>query len=456
MAATSNGTLTPPSSPNRNTMTDSNSYADGSAASERQPLLGSSIPVEDEGLAADDTDIDLKDGKFFSHIAVEMGWLVKLGLPVTFSYLLNQSLGIVGFVMLGHLGTQEMAAGSLSFVYCNVTGYSWGVGMSTGLDALCPQAFTGSDDPVAFSGLSRSQYIIYGIASPLNLLLQWLLVFKFNFGFIGSPMATCASYSLLAVWSILYIACIEGSGCWGGWQWKEALNYKLLKQQAYYGFGGLVQIVSEWWCFEVVALVAGLFGEVSLATQSILMNTAGLLFMIPMGLGAGTIVRVGNCLGTGKQPVRSKIAAYASLLAAAFFGFMNCTFCLAVRHQWAYVFNNDEQVASMTALILPCVAIFQVSDGLNAISVSLLRAIGRPLISAFANVVGYYLIGIPVGIGFAFGLGWGLLGMWIGLAVGLMSVSLFLVPFILIGTDYEKQSKLAVERIASHNDEPVA
>ena len=124
-------------------------------------------------------------------------------------------------------------------------------------------------------GLSGSQAFIYGISSPLNIAIQWLFVYGLGLGFIGSPLATSVSYILLPIWGIIYIVYIDGAACWGGWEWKEALDFRLLKQQAFYGFGGLVQLVSEWWTFEIVALVAGLFGEISLATQSICMTTAG-------------------------------------------------------------------------------------------------------------------------------------------------------------------------------------
>ena len=190
-----------------------------------------------------------------------------------------------------------------------------------------------------------------------------------------------------------------------------------------------------------------------MVTSSLSMSNANrLLFMVPIGLGSGALVRVGNCLGSGNQPNRAKVAAYASLISATCTGIFNCSFCFAVRNVWSYAWNNDPEVATMTALILPCVAIFQVSDGLNAICVSLLRALGRPLVSAFANVVAYYVVGIPIGLVLAFKAQLGLYGMWIGLAVGLMSVSCFLVPFILFATNWEKESMRAKDRWVISNE----
>ncbi|TPX45182.1 hypothetical protein SeLEV6574_g04023 [Synchytrium endobioticum] len=347
---------------------------------ERQALLSNScsrtsnesnIPINEDG--QDHTDIE--DGRFWWHLGCEFRWLVRIASPIVAAAVLNLSLGIVGTFMLGHLGTKELAAGALSLLFCNVTGISVGAGMASGLDSLCPQAFTGSADPYAVGkhlqrglvimfiltvpicilwsfttpilkalgqdpelctmagnfafvmmpslfpyfanecirryilaqGLSRSQVFVYGISSPLNVFFQWFFVYGIKLGFIGSPIALSVSYTLLPILSIVYLRYIEGSACWGGWEWKEALDGRLLRQQIGYGAGGLMQMISEWWCFEIVALIAGLFGEISLATQSICMVTSALLFMIPMGLGSGVLIRVGNCLGSGNQPRRARL-----------------------------------------------------------------------------------------------------------------------------------------------------
>ena len=45
-----------------------------------------------------------------------------------------------------------------------------------------------------------------------------------------------------------------------------------------------------------------------------------------------------------------------------------------------------------------------------------------------ANIVGHWLIGLPLAAFMAFGLGWGVIGLWIGL-----SISLTLVGVVLIG-----------------------
>ena len=48
----------------------------------------------------------------------------------------------------------------------------------------------------------------------------------------------------------------------------------------------------------------------------------------------------------------------------------------------------------------------------------MLRGSGRQYIGAIMNFVGYYIIGLPLGITLAIKVKWGVLGLWIGMAAG--------------------------------------
>ena len=47
-----------------------------------------------------------------------------------------------------------------------------------------------------------------------------------------------------------------------------------------------------------------------------------------------------------------------------------------------------------------------------------LRGSGRQYIGAIMNFIGYYIIGLPLGITLAIKVKWGVLGLWIGMAMG--------------------------------------
>ena len=48
----------------------------------------------------------------------------------------------------------------------------------------------------------------------------------------------------------------------------------------------------------------------------------------------------------------------------------------------------------------------------------MLRGSGRQYIGAIMNFIGYYVIGLPLGITLALKVKWGVLGLWIGMCIG--------------------------------------
>ena len=53
------------------------------------------------------------------------------------------------------------------------------------------------------------------------------------------------------------------------------------------------------------------------------------------------------------------------------------TMFMVFRNTWAYIFNDDPEVVALVAAILPVVSLFQVFDGLGAVTGGILRAMGK-------------------------------------------------------------------------------
>jgi MATE family multidrug resistance protein len=126
-----------------------------------------------------------------------------------------------------------------------------------------------------------STLFVLVIASPINVLLTYLLVYPAGLGFVGAPIATSVTYFLLPLLTILYMNLFGGLECWYGWDRNSMFKgwYEFLKL----GLAGIVMMCSEWWAFEVCALVAGLLGETVLAAQTIVLQTSSLFYMVPLG-----------------------------------------------------------------------------------------------------------------------------------------------------------------------------
>lgn len=93
---------------------------------------------------------------------------------------------------------------------------------------------------------------------------------------------------------------------------------------------------------------------------------------------------------------------------------------LIFKDNWAYLFNSDPAVVELTSYIMPLVALFQVFDGLDVVTGGILRAKGQQTVSAILNLVGYHVVGIPVGLVLAFYADMGIYGLWTGLTIALV------------------------------------
>ena len=79
-------------------------------------------------------------------------------------------------------------------------------------------------------------------------------------------------------------------------------------------------------------------------------------------------------------------------------------------------------------------ALFQLSDGTQAIGAGALRGLGDTRATLVGNVIGHYLIGFPISLALGFGAGMGAPGLWLGLSAGLTVTAIYLVAKFLAGT----------------------
>ncbi|ORX94021.1 MATE efflux family protein [Basidiobolus meristosporus CBS 931.73] len=101
----------------------------------------------------------------------EIWTLLKLSAPVILTYLLQSSIQLASVFSLGHLGPTELAVSALASMYAAVTCWSVSIGISTALDTLGSQAFTGSDDPHALGiYLQRALCIMLLLFAPISYL----------------------------------------------------------------------------------------------------------------------------------------------------------------------------------------------------------------------------------------------------------------------------------------------
>lgn len=77
----------------------------------------------------------------------------------------------------------------------------------------------------AQSIFTPTSYIL-AVTAPLNIILNYLLVWhpKLGFGFLGAPTAVVITYWSQVILTLLYIVFVDGSQCWDGFTWDAFRN----------------------------------------------------------------------------------------------------------------------------------------------------------------------------------------------------------------------------------------
>lgn len=295
------------------------------------------------------------------------------------------------------------------------------------------------------TGIMRAGTYVLAITSPLNAGLCYLFCYTFKFGLLGAPIAANISYWLSFALLVLYSRFVAGSECWGGWSRAAFQNLWTFTKLALLG---ILHIGTEWWAFEVVALVAGRLGTISLASQSVIMTADQILNTIPFGLGVITSSRVGNKLGQ-RDAKGAHRTAHLSALLSVFFGTVVLAVLMGTRSGFAKIFNSDPRVVELTSEIMPFVALFQIADGINGSCGGSLRGMGRQHLGAAVNIISYYCFALPLGIYLAFH-GWGLKGLWMGNCLALWCAGA-LEWIVVAVTDWEKEVCKAFKRMDRHD-----
>ena len=185
--------------------------------------------------------------------------------------------------------------------------------------------------------------------------------------------------------------------------------------------------------FTIATFMVGNLGAVPLAAHHVSLMMAATTFMFPLGFSSAAAVRVGTFIGAG-EPERARTAGWLcigiSILVMSGFSLGYLLFPRLLLR----CFTHDAAVIDIGAKILILVALFQIADGTQVSATGALRGLGNTRSAMIANLIGHYPIGLALGLVLCFAFGFGVMGLWTGLAAGLISVAVMLVRAWLAAT----------------------
>jgi multidrug resistance protein, MATE family len=187
-----------------------------------------------------------------------------------------------------------------------------------------------------------------------------------------------------------------------------------------------LQMGAEVGVFALAGVLAGKFGAAQLAAHQIALTLASFTFTVAVGVGAAGSVRVGRFVGARDQG-GARMAGMVAIAGGAGFMTLSAILFWLVPRQLGSILTDQPVVLAAVVPLLAVAAFFQISDGVQAVGAGVLRGAGDTRFAFAANLVGHWVIGLPIALWLGFRTRLGVVGIWWGLAIGLTAVAILLL-----------------------------
>lgn len=393
-----------------------------------------------------------------------LGCSVGFGLATAMDTLCSQAFGAGDTKRMGRYLQTGGIVLSLAFsVICVVLYYTTDILLQLGQPVEVSQ-YAGEFSRILIPGLpflylfellkkilqaqNRPMAMLYAciVSNTVNILAGYYFVYCTSMGWIGAAVSRTVSNVVAALILCVYMKLNGLFGTfWSGWELKKAFGG--IREFISLGVPGMLQIMFEWWAFEILALISGLLPNpvTSIGANSLMMQISSLIYMVYLGISISGNVRIGNALGAG-NPQRAKLASQLTFGLSIIASLFSAAFLLLERKALPLLFTHDDGIVDLTRTVLYVSVLFQLSDAINAACGGIFRGTGQQIIGAKLNFCAYYILGIPLGSYLAFRWKFGVVGLWLGMTLGLTACGAS-GTFIVWRNNWDDLSMKAMQRV---------
>jgi len=271
--------------------------------------------------------------------------------------------------------------------------------------------------------------LITTVCNLLNIVLNYILIFgHLGFPALGAYGAGLASLIACTLMPLSFLGVMLWHKPWrrylSGAFHHGRSSFAQIKALAKVSLPIGLQTFVEAFLFTLSYIMVGWIGKEAQAAHMVSNQVADLTFMLALGIGSATTIRVSHQYGRHDYHAM-RMAARASVHLVLLMNAIGATLMISLRNYIPLLFTDDPEVIRIVSRLLIYAGVFQFSDGLQCVGAGALRGITdvkRPMVYA---VITYILIALPVGYFAMFTAGLGVDGIWLSFILALALAAIF-------------------------------
>ncbi len=268
------------------------------------------------------------------------------------------------------------------------------------------------------------------LSNVVNIILNYLLIGGElgapELGVLGAGIATLTSRIVMAAAIIVYFATSRKMLKYRELFARVNFSKSAVRRLVTMGLPISLQIFLEASTFIVIGFMFGQFGAAAIGANQIGITLGNCSFMIIVAIGSATTIRISHCYGQ-RDFAQLKLASYAAYHLAALWNISAAILYFSLRHHIPMIFSSNEEIIRLASIFVVAIVAYQIPDGVQCISVGILRGMQDVKRIPFIALFSYWLCNIPVAYLCAFHLGMGESGLYMGFVVGFATAALLLI-----------------------------
>ena len=283
-------------------------------------------------------------------------------------------------------------------------------------------------------------------ANLINVILNYVFM-KGLFGLEPMGVAGAAYATLIArIFSVIFLYIVMKRNSITR-RYINELSFKvsLFKKEMFQtllklGLPTAMQLFFEVTAFALAAFICGMVSTTDIAAHQVTISMASFTFNLCAGFGVASTIMIGKKRGE-KDFVAVREIGINNMKIVFLFMLISCLTFTIGKNVLPTFFTkeNETAVIALASQLLVLASLFQLSDGLQLVSLACLRGLQDVKIPSVITFIAYWVVTLPLGFFLCITMEMGAYGMWVAFGIGLtISATLLAVRFLKISSQNKK------------------